>query len=172
MMYQLPIDISARIASVTLATMSPPFHSASRPYGLSTSSVLRSPLAAAGAAGAAGVAGCAAAGGVDSGVVAGVAGCPCACAANGTTAGAAASSRAAASMARRVIFSMLSPGIVVFSRKVSVWPGSPHAVLGTKGLEMSDPGSVVSCARADVYTPKRVGPAVGQGQAYVRKSRN
>ena len=40
MMYQLPIDMRARIASVTLATMSPPFHSASRPYGLSTSSVV------------------------------------------------------------------------------------------------------------------------------------
>ncbi len=85
---------------------------------------VRSALAAAGAAGGAGAAGCAAAGGVDSGLAAGVAGCPCACAANGTTAGAAASSRAAASMARRVIFSMLSPGIVVFSRKFSVWPGS------------------------------------------------
>jgi hypothetical protein len=31
MMYQLPIDMIARIASVTLATMSPPFQSASRP---------------------------------------------------------------------------------------------------------------------------------------------
>ena len=39
MMYQLPIDMMTRIASVILATMSPPFHRASRPYGLSTTSV-------------------------------------------------------------------------------------------------------------------------------------
>ena len=38
MMYQLPIDMMTRIASVILATRSPPFHSASRPYGLSTTS--------------------------------------------------------------------------------------------------------------------------------------
>ena len=58
MMYQLPIDIITRIASVILATRSPPFQSASRPYGLSMTS---GALAAArrparGAAGAAGAA--------------------------------------------------------------------------------------------------------------------
>ena len=39
MMYQLPSDMMTRIASVILATRSPPFHIASSPYGLSTISV-------------------------------------------------------------------------------------------------------------------------------------
>src|SRR4030095_10450654 len=50
MMYQLPIDMMARIASVTRATMSLPFSRASRPYGLSTSSGVRGPAFAACAA--------------------------------------------------------------------------------------------------------------------------
>ena len=62
MMYQLPIDMMTRMISVPLATQSPPRHSASRPYGLSTTSVAflaagagagPGPLAAAAAAGAA-----------------------------------------------------------------------------------------------------------------------
>src|ERR1700674_1522493 len=77
MMYQLPIDIMARIASVTLATMSPPFHSASRPYGLSTISVERVPPAgwAAGAAAAGAGAGAVAAGAGAAAGAAGAAGC-------------------------------------------------------------------------------------------------
>ena len=53
-MYQLPIDMTTRIPSVNRATMSPPRQSASRPYGLSTTSVARIEGAAAGA-GAAGL---------------------------------------------------------------------------------------------------------------------
>src|SRR6266550_7319429 len=107
MMYQLPIDMMARIASVTLATMSPPFHSASRPYGLSTISTDRVPPAAgAGAAVGAG-AGAVAAG---AGAAAGAGGCGCARVICGRTAEAAAMSRAAADTAKRVIFDMLSPG--------------------------------------------------------------
>src|ERR1700682_5250390 len=108
MMYQLPIDMMARIASVTLATMSPPFHSASRPYGLSTISVERVPAAgwAAGVAAAGAVA--AVAGGAAG--AAGAAGCACAPAICGSTAEAAAKTRTAAETAKRVIFNMLSPG--------------------------------------------------------------
>src|SRR5438045_3589235 len=107
MMYQLPIDISARIARVTLATMSPPFHNASRPYGLSTTSTERV-APEAGAAGAwAGAAGGVAAVG---GVAAGAAGCACACASSGMTAEAAATSSTAAETAKRVIFNIVSPG--------------------------------------------------------------
>ena len=40
-MYQLPIDMTTRIPRVKRATMSPPRQSASRPYGLSTTSVAR-----------------------------------------------------------------------------------------------------------------------------------
>ena len=107
-----------------------------------------------------------------SGLVAGVAGCPCACAAIGTTAGAAASSRAAAKAARRVIFNMLSPGIVVFSRKVGVWPASTRIYSLSTGLDMSDSG--IRCTvhpGPGAQTPKRVGPAVQQGQAFLQQSR-
>ena len=73
MMYQLPIDITTRMTSVTRATKSPPLQSASRPYGLSTTSVARidggKPAGAGAAAAAAGSAGAAAAG---------AAGCACA----------------------------------------------------------------------------------------------
>src|ERR1700674_1350032 len=102
MMYQLPIDMMARIASVTLATMSPPFHSASRPYGLSTSSTER--VVPAGCAAGAAAAGAGAGGGAvaaGAGAAAGAAGCPCAI--RGTTAEATAMSRTAAETARRVI---------------------------------------------------------------------
>src|ERR1700687_2391211 len=110
MMYQLPIDMMARIASVTLATMSPPFHSASRPYGLSTISVERLPAAgwAAGTA-AAGAGPEAEAAGAAAGA-AGAAGCACAPAICGRTAETAAKTRTAAETAKRVIFNMLSPG--------------------------------------------------------------
>ena len=105
MMYQLPIDMMTRIASVVLATQSPPFQRASRPYGLSTISgaalaVAAGAAAATGAgaaAGAAGAAGAAAGAGV------------CASAAGATMAAGVANSRTAASVARRVIFSMMSP---------------------------------------------------------------
>src|SRR3990167_2948393 len=40
MMYQLPIDMMTRMISVPRATKSPPFQSASRPYGLSTASLV------------------------------------------------------------------------------------------------------------------------------------
>src|SRR5262245_54497137 len=112
MMYQLPIDISARIASVTLATMSPPFHSASRPYGFSTSSADLALVETFGAAGA----GAAASG---AGVAAGVAGvawvagagcCACALRIGVPTAAAIVTIRTVARMARRVVFTMLSPG--------------------------------------------------------------
>ncbi len=39
MMYQVPSDMMTRMISVPRATKSPPFHSASRPYGLSTTSL-------------------------------------------------------------------------------------------------------------------------------------
>src|SRR6476620_5164093 len=54
MMYQLPIDMMTRMPSVMRATRSPPFHSASRPYGFSMTSVVFSPTlgVAAGALGA------------------------------------------------------------------------------------------------------------------------
>src|SRR4030095_127343 len=104
MMYQLPIDMMARIASVTRATMSLPFSRASRPYGLSTSSVVRVPAFAAGAAGAGGGGG----GGVAAGAAAEGVGV-CALAAYGTTAEDAATNRTAASAAIRVVFSMESP---------------------------------------------------------------
>src|ERR1700694_4448968 len=103
MMYQLPIDMMARIASVTLATMSPPFHSASRPYGLSTISVERVPAAGWAAGGAA-------AGGVGCGGPAGAAACACRPAIGGSAAEAAAKTRTAAETAKRVIFNMLPPG--------------------------------------------------------------
>src|SRR4030095_1028611 len=74
MMYQLPIDIMTSIPSVIRAPRSPPFHSASRPYGFSISSVVFVPAAGAAAGGgAAGVA-----------VAAGAAGCAWACAVCGT----------------------------------------------------------------------------------------
>src|ERR1700687_6161452 len=103
MMYQLPIDMMARIASVILATMSPPFHSASRPYGLSTISVERVPAVgwAAGAAAAGAGAGAVAAGAAAGG--AGAAGCACAPAICGSTAEAAAKTRTAAETAKRII---------------------------------------------------------------------
>src|SRR4029077_9734285 len=100
MMYQLPIDMMTRIPSVIRATRSPPFHSASRPYGFSTTSVVFVPAAGA-AAGAGG-----AAGGV---VAAGAAGCACASAVCGATIKAEATDRTAAKAANRVIFNMLSP---------------------------------------------------------------
>src|SRR4030095_9627223 len=110
MMYQLPIDMMARIASVTRATMSLPFSRASRPYGLYTSSVVRVPAFAAGAAGAGGGGG---SGGAGCAVAAGAAGAEgggvCASAAYGTTAEDAATNRTAASAAIRVVFSMESP---------------------------------------------------------------
>jgi hypothetical protein len=109
MMYQLPIDMMARIASVILATMSPPFHSASRPYGLSTISVERVP-AAGWAAGAAAEAGTGAVAAGAAAGAAGAAGCACAAAICGRTAEAAAKTRTAAETAKRVIFNMLSPG--------------------------------------------------------------
>ena len=106
MMYQLPIDMIARMISVPLATQSLPRHSASRPYGFSTISVPFAPLVfAAGAVVAAGTAAGAAAG---AGVAAG-AGWACACDASGVTAAAAATMSSAASVAQRVVFSMISP---------------------------------------------------------------
>src|SRR5882762_6080452 len=39
MMYQLPIDMIARMISVPRETKSPPFHKASMPYGFSTDSL-------------------------------------------------------------------------------------------------------------------------------------
>jgi len=101
MMYQLPIDMMTRMPSVMRATRSPPFQSASRPYGFSTISVVFSPTFGAGAtaAGAAALSEVAAAG---------AAGC-CACAATGASAVGKATIRAAASIARRVIFNMFSP---------------------------------------------------------------
>src|SRR5664279_5582835 len=104
MMYQLPIDMMARIASVILATMSPPFHNASRPYGLSTTSIARvgAAWAATGAGAGAVAAGSAAAAGAAVGA--------CAAAICGRTAEAAAMSRTAAETAKRVIFNILSPG--------------------------------------------------------------
>src|SRR4029453_11898556 len=99
MMYQLPIDMMTRIPSVIRATMSPPFHSASRPYGFSISSVVF--VGAAGAAGGGGAAGVA--------VAAGAAGCAWACAVCGTAIKAEARDRTAARAANRVILNMLSP---------------------------------------------------------------
>ena len=102
--------------SVIRATRSPPFHSASRPYGLSMISVVTFPLAPGAGATAGGVgAGAAAAGApalsAGGALGAGVAGCDwgCACAASGVTAIGNASIRAAARIARRFIFNMLSP---------------------------------------------------------------
>src|SRR5213078_3943717 len=100
MMYQLPIDMMARIARVTRATMSLPRSRASSPYGLSTNSA---PLADALVAGADGAADGAAAGAVAGAAVV------CASAAIGTTATGAATNRTAASAAIRVVFSMESP---------------------------------------------------------------
>src|SRR6266540_5763037 len=118
--YQLPIDMNARMPSVIFATMSPPFHSASSPYGLSTISTDRVVADAFGAgatdaAGAAAVsAGAAAddAAGAAADGAAGVAGgvvCPCASTASGNTADVAATSKTAARAARRFSLDMLSP---------------------------------------------------------------
>src|SRR6187401_2354609 len=100
MMYQVPIDMMMRITSVAFATTSLPRQSASRPYGLSTTSVDLVAFAGAGAgavaAGAAGVAG----------VVAAGASLPCACASG--TSNATAANTIAASAAQRVIFNMVS----------------------------------------------------------------
>src|SRR4029453_14686606 len=105
MMYQLPIDMMAKSASVTRAAMSLPFSRASRPYGLSTSSVVRVPAFAAGAAVAAGGAGCA----VAAGAAGAGGGGGWASAGEGRTAEDAATNRTAASAAIRVVFSMESP---------------------------------------------------------------
>jgi hypothetical protein len=108
-MYQVPIDMMMRITSVAFATMSLPRQSASRPYGLSTTSVDLVAFAGAGAgavaaAGAAGVAG----------VVAAGASLPCACASG--TSNATAANTIAASAAQRVIFNMVSPDWVLSDR--------------------------------------------------------
>src|SRR5215470_12040003 len=103
MMYQLPIDMITRMPSVKRSTISPPLHTASSPYGLSTTSVA---LVAAFGAGAA--AGSAAAAAV-------VGACVCANDGCGMTAADAATSRTAASAARRVVFNMESPDKVVQS---------------------------------------------------------
>src|SRR5690348_988720 len=111
MMYQLPADITTRMPSVIRATRSPPFQSASSPYGFSITSVDGAALLAvallvapgAGAAGGADVVSAGAAAG------AGVVDCACAKAAIGLTASGNASARAAARFARRFIFNMLSP---------------------------------------------------------------
>src|SRR5438067_10150581 len=98
MMYQLPIDMMTRMAMVPLETRSPPCHTACRPYGFSTSSVVRVAPAGAGVAG-----------GVDSDVVAGAAGaagCACANTAEGTSTAGMAVSRIIAHAAKRVIFIM------------------------------------------------------------------
>src|SRR5438309_7349259 len=126
MMYQLPIDMMTRMPRVILATISPPFQSASRPYGLSTISVER-PLSEALVAGAAaGAVGAVVAVG-GAGVAAGEAGagaCACACPSCGTIAEAAAMSRTAANAARRVVFNMSSPGRWVVES--GNWLGVPH----------------------------------------------
>src|SRR5690349_5568416 len=57
MTYQLPIDMMTRMPSVIRATRSPPFHSASRPYGFSMISVVLAGAFAGAAAGATGAAG-------------------------------------------------------------------------------------------------------------------
>src|SRR5271170_2478181 len=67
MMYQLPIDMIARMISVPLAMKSPPFHSASSPYGFSTVSCSGAPGATAAGAGAAASAAGGAAGGAAAG---------------------------------------------------------------------------------------------------------
>src|SRR6185437_3340981 len=113
MMYQLPADITTRMPSVIRATRSPPFQSASSPYGFSMTSVDGAALPAIAPVVAAG-AGAGAAGGavvVSAGAAAGAGGVDCACAkaAIGLTATGNASARAAAMFARRFIFNMLSP---------------------------------------------------------------
>src|SRR5258707_8771059 len=109
MMYQLPIDMMTRMIKVALETKSPPFHSASRPYGLSMTSVARAGAAGA-AAGTAGGGGETAEGaaGAAGAAVGAVAGCDCAWAACGTAISSGAISRAA-SAARRFIFNIASP---------------------------------------------------------------
>ena len=140
MMYQLPMDMMTRMASVTLATMSLPFSSAVKPYGLSTTSVAFAAAFGAAAAGAAaGSAGAAAA----------AAGAGCACPACGTTAADTAMSRTAASAARRVIFSMLSPDRGLVSEKVARGPADSRDANGNAGFHnrgrtgrlLANPGS-------------------------------
>src|SRR5688572_10322525 len=121
MMYHVPIDMITRMTSVAFATQSLPRHSASRPYGFSTSAVDARSIAAlapAGVAGdveiGAGVGGVAAGSGGVAGLVAvpGAAGAgvwPCASVASGMTAATAARMRTAADAARRVVFNMASP---------------------------------------------------------------
>src|ERR1700674_93706 len=77
MMYQLPIDMITRMMSVPRATKSPPFHSASSPYGLATVS-----FATGGGTGVGAAASLVAASSA-TGAVAAV--CDCAYAAGGTT---------------------------------------------------------------------------------------
>src|SRR2546430_16822783 len=109
MMYQLPIDMMTRIPNVILATRSPPFHRASRPYGFSTNSVVLALSAfAAGATGAA-VGVLVAAGGSAGAETAGAEGCACASAINGVAPAVTAMSKAVANAATRVIFRMLPP---------------------------------------------------------------
>ena len=74
MMYQDPIDMITRMISVPLATQSPCFQSASRPYGLSIVSLVT--IGAIGtAAGAAGAAGAAAGAGASAGAALGASAC-------------------------------------------------------------------------------------------------
>src|SRR5258705_9465296 len=72
MMYQLPIDMITRMMSVPRETKSPCDQSASRPYGLATTS-WSGPAAAGGGVGVAGLGASAAAGGVAGAAAGGVA---------------------------------------------------------------------------------------------------
>src|SRR5205085_4272115 len=106
--YQLPIDMNTRMPSVIFRTMSPPFHIASRPYGLSTISTCLPAGVAAFAAGAV----ASGAGAAGAGCTAGVAGAGAwARAASGPIARPAAISSVAASADQRVDFHtfMVSP---------------------------------------------------------------
>src|SRR5665213_3343082 len=117
MTYQEPIDMMTRMPSVIRATRSPPCHSACRPYGLSTISVLDAVAAGAAtgtATGAGAIAGAASAGGVAAGamgVVAGAVAGACAAAPPATNTAGNARTTAAANAARRFMLNMLSPCI-------------------------------------------------------------